>query len=180
MRLIIVGSPGAGKTTISKILAKHLNLHHIECDKFFWQGLDVVSSVENEIQGENWIVDGHLSKIHHLVFPLVDKVIVIEGLNLLNLVRSLKRDWRNPSKFWFNIQNYEKMAKRRMELINEFQKTRLHDVVTLNNFPNLSESNLASLCESIKSSSVEPRKKTIKSQRPRKIKKDESHSNGSH
>ena len=154
MRIVLIGAPGAGKTHIAQFISSRLGLAHIEGDQFFWKGLDLREEVKKRIQGSQWIMDGHVTKVHDLVFPLCDKVIVIEGFRLKNLCRSLKRDWINPLKAWFNIQNYEKMTKKREDLVEEILKERKEDVLFLNNFSNLSECELTAFCKLLKASPV--------------------------
>ena len=162
MKLLLIGAPGSGKTYIAKKLSAELNLAHIESDQFFWSGQDLRIGVTEAIRQDRWILDGHVSKVHDLVFPLVDKIIIVEALNVKSLIRSLLRDWRHPSKAWYNFQNYEKLRGVRQKLIQDFAVGRPGDVIVLENFPDLSEGQFTAFCEDLKSTSVKSKKKTIK------------------
>lgn len=163
MKIALIGAPGAGKSTIARFMAMYLHLKHIECDVYFWEGLDLRERVIEEIKSDHWIVDGHISKINDIVFPEADKFIIIENLKLKSLFRTLKRDWRNPTRAWYNIQYYDKMGRRREELIKELKATRKSDIHYLDNFPDLTESKLAAFCEDLKTTALKTKKPSIKS-----------------
>jgi adenylate kinase family enzyme len=179
MKLALVGSPGSGKTTVAKFLASYLGLKHVECDELFWHGQDIREEVSMVVTNDHWIIDGHITKVSDLVIPHADKFILIEGLKLQALYRSLKRDWRNPKKAWYNLQNYEKMSQKRAALIEELKRTRPEDVLVLENFPNLRECELAAFCETLKPSTVESQEPAVKCERPRKIKEGVADRQGS-
>ncbi len=154
MRIAMIGAPGSGKSHIARKLSKHLAIPHIQSDTIYWQGGDLRKEVADLIEGDDWILEGHISKLADLVFPKADKIIVVEGLHLKSLFRSLKRDWRNFSKAWYNVQNYERLSINRLALVNELLKTRKEDIIFLNNFPDLKESELAAFCKNFKASSM--------------------------
>lgn len=157
MKLALIGAPGSGKTFIAKFISRYLGLKHIECDVIFWEGLDLRGRIAEEIKEKDWVLEGHISKVNDLVFPVADKIIVIEDLHLRSLFRALKRDILRPHRAFYNLQFYDRMKKKREELIAELVKTRKQDVIYLDNFPDLSESKLASFCEDLKSSAVKSR-----------------------
>ncbi len=165
MRIALLGAPGAGKSHVAKFISANLGIPHIQSDEIYWQGKNLRIEVSKLIEGKDWIIEGHISKLSDLVFPKVDKVIVIEGLNLRSLYRSLKRDWKNPVRAWHNIQFYDKISKKRKEMIVELIAARKDDVLFLNNFPDLSESDLAAFCKSLKSSAVKAQKPAVKRKR---------------
>ncbi len=70
MRIVVIGTPGAGKTTLARRIAGQLGLPHIELDAINWQPgwRDLarhdpalfVSRVVEAIQAEAWVADGKL------------------------------------------------------------------------------------------------------------------------
>jgi adenylate kinase family enzyme len=165
VKIALIGAPGVGKTHIAKFISANLGIPHIQSDEIFWQGNNLRIEVSKLIENDDWIIEGHISKLSDLVFPKMDKVIVIEGLNIRSLFRSVKRDWRNPIRVWHNIQFYDKIAKKRTEMIVELIAERKDDVLFLNNFPDLSESDLTAFCKTLKPSPVKAQKPAVKRQR---------------
>lgn len=166
MRIALLGPPGVGKTHVAKFISAHLGIPHIQSDEIFWQGKNLRIEVSKLIKGKDWIIEGHISKLSDLVFPKVDKVIVVEGLNLRSLYRSIKRDWKNPLRAWHNIQFYDKISKKRKEMIVELIAERKDDVLFLNNFPDLRESDLTAFCKSLKSAPVKAKKPAVERKSP--------------
>lgn len=92
-RVLIVGTTGAGKTTLARALAAELGSAHIELDALHWQqswtpATDFVSRVERALQAERWVVDGNYSRAQALVLSRADTVIWLDyslGTKLLRL-----------------------------------------------------------------------------------------------
>jgi adenylate kinase family enzyme len=66
MRIVVVGTSGAGKTTLARRIADRLQLPHIELDAINWQSEwrdltrhdpeEFVRRVTEAIQAEGWVV----------------------------------------------------------------------------------------------------------------------------
>jgi adenylate kinase family enzyme len=150
MRIALIGAPGSGKTFVGKELSKLLNIPHIEVDQIYWSGADLREEIKTKVQEEAWIVEGHMSKIADLVLPRAQKLIKIEYPEFLSLLRSMKRDWKRPKKFFHNLQHYEKLKSKREALVNEFKRERKQDFLILDNFSKPLQSELATLRKRLK------------------------------
>ena len=106
MKIVLLGIPGAGKTTLAKKMANELSIPHIEADQIFWSGKDLRSEVSKLIQENSWIYEGHISKVSDLVLPLADKVIHLDTPEIECLLRVIRRDFRNPRKLFFVLKNF--------------------------------------------------------------------------
>jgi adenylate kinase len=116
MILILTGTPGTGKTTISSLLAEKLecylvDINHLVDEKQLYKGLDAekgykvvdMDALEEELhkiikeEGDDLkknpciIIEGHLS--HY--FPLADFVVVLRTEPNILEDRLIKRDWKD-------------------------------------------------------------------------------------
>jgi adenylate kinase family enzyme len=70
MRIVVVGTTGAGKTTLARSIATQLTLPHIELDAINWQSgwrdltrhdpEEFIRRVAEAIEAEAWVVDRQL------------------------------------------------------------------------------------------------------------------------
>jgi adenylate kinase family enzyme len=77
MRIVVVGTSGAGKTTLARKIAALLVLPHIELDAINWQSgwrdltrhdpEEFVRRVAEVIAAEAWVVDGNYGPVRDLV-----------------------------------------------------------------------------------------------------------------
>lgn len=68
-RILIIGSPGAGKTTFALSLQEKLNLPLVHLDNLFWRDNwkcvkreEFDSLLQKELEKENWIIDGNYNR----------------------------------------------------------------------------------------------------------------------
>ena len=101
-RILIVGSPGSGKTTLGRILAKKLGLPLVHLDKLFWregwgeaprEEFDALLTAE--LKKDKWIIDGNYSRTLNMRLERTDTVIFLDYPSLVCLLRVLKRVLKN-------------------------------------------------------------------------------------
>jgi adenylate kinase family enzyme len=95
-RVVIVGTSGAGKTTLGKRLAKKLEARFIELDALHWQenwtpNPNFAAAVAKALEAERWVVDGNYSsKLQDSVLEQADTLIWLDyslGTKLWRLIR---------------------------------------------------------------------------------------------
>jgi adenylate kinase family enzyme len=84
-RINVIGSSGAGKTTVSAALARRLGSQHLELDSIHhladWEPIDpgaLRSKVGEFVAGEAWVVDGNYSIVRDIVWARVDTVVFLD------------------------------------------------------------------------------------------------------
>jgi adenylate kinase family enzyme len=97
-RILIVGSAGAGKSTLSRRLGEVLGIPVVHLDKHYWKPGWVATEqqewdqiVIEETRKEQWIIDGNYSRTLELRIERADTVIFLDMPRWLCLYRVLKR-----------------------------------------------------------------------------------------
>ncbi|WP_243420718.1 AAA family ATPase [Micromonospora globispora] len=99
-RILIVGSPGAGKSTLSHEVARRLDLPLIHLDRHYWRP-GWVASDEARFRAEvagiaarpAWVMDGNYGATLDLRLPRADLLVLCDPPRLLCLARVLRRRW---------------------------------------------------------------------------------------
>jgi len=78
MRIAVIGTSGAGKTTLARSIARQLGVPHIELDAINWQTgwqdlirhdpLEFLTRVADAIEAGCWVVDGNYERVRPLVW----------------------------------------------------------------------------------------------------------------
>ncbi len=100
-RVSLVGSPGSGKTTVGRRLARSLDVPFIELDAIFhqpgWRALqreEFCDRVSEVVASELWVVDGNYSVVQDLVWGRADTVWWFDLARPLIMRRVIRRTLR--------------------------------------------------------------------------------------
>ena len=99
-RILVIGSGGAGKSTVARRLGQSLGIEVNHLDKFFWKPgwietpRDEWARTVNElIDRESWIIDGNYSGTLELRLKKCDTIVFLDMPRLLCLWRIVKRNF---------------------------------------------------------------------------------------
>lgn len=97
-KVLVIGSPGAGKSTLSTKLGELLDLPVIHLDSHFWNPGWVETDrdiwrqkVTELVSGDRWIIDGNYGLTFDIRFPAADTVIFLDFPTVVCLWRII---WR--------------------------------------------------------------------------------------
>lgn len=109
MRIVVIGTSGAGKTTMARAIAARLALPHIELDAINWQSgwhdldrhdkAEFIRRVTARIQAEGWVADGNYGSVRdalwrratHLVWLDYGRSVVMSRVIARSLYRVIMR-----------------------------------------------------------------------------------------
>src|SRR5947209_9511030 len=84
-RIVVVGSTGAGKTTLAEALSACLKVPHVELDALHWEAGWAAAStpafrtrVSEALTGDAWIVDGNYQSVRDLVWPRAQSMVWLD------------------------------------------------------------------------------------------------------
>ena len=154
-RIVVLGTAGAGKTTLAQRLALRFDLPHIELDALHWDRdwqmapLEVFRArVAQAIKGDGWVVDGNYGKVRDLVWGRAETLVWLDyslGLILWRLIkrglaRSLTQEelWNGnretlrgqflsrDSLFLWALKSYNRRRRQYPQLLNQAEYRHLH------------------------------------------------------
>jgi hypothetical protein len=101
MRIVVVGTSGAGKTTLARRIAARLNLPHIELDAINWQAgwrdLDrhdrdeFRRRVTAAIEPDAWVLDGGYSSVRDALFRRATHLVWLDYERTVIMARVIRR-----------------------------------------------------------------------------------------
>jgi adenylate kinase family enzyme len=98
-KIVIIGSCGAGKSTLARNLDSNLDMKVFHLDRIFWQRGWIQKSMDTRIdilQGfvreKRWIIEGNYLSSSELHLEMADTIIFLDITPLVCLVRILKRN----------------------------------------------------------------------------------------
>lgn len=104
-KILIMGAPASGKTSLAKRISKSMNIPHIEIDKIYWKnvkGKDINPFFKKELTSiiqnkKNFVVEGHLKKCIDVLEHSITHVVFLKPNIFILLLRSLKRFWNTKN-----------------------------------------------------------------------------------
>jgi adenylate kinase family enzyme len=100
-RVAVVGTSGAGKTTLARDLSVHLGAPHIELDEIYWgpnwtpNPLEQVRhDIDQRTSQPRWVCDGNYSVARDLIWPRATAVVWLNYSFPLVFTRALGRTFR--------------------------------------------------------------------------------------
>lgn len=148
-KIVIVGSCGSGKTTLSNRLSEISGIEVIHLDRIYWQA-DWISISEDAFRNEQikllrkarWIVDGNYASSFELRLTKADTVIFLDYNRYICIWRVLKRWMKFRGRLRPDVADgcYEKMEWDFLKYIWRFPKdTRPLMLDTLDKYENLNK-----------------------------------------
>src|SRR3954454_16607600 len=85
MKIVVIGTTGAGKSTLARELATRLGVPHVELDALFWEADWVPAPLEvfrertqQALDRDAWVVDGNYSKVRDLTWGRADTLVWLD------------------------------------------------------------------------------------------------------
>jgi Adenylate kinase and related kinases len=137
-RIAIIGSGGAGKSTMARKLGQALNRDVSHLDALFWKpnwvGVPRQEQiiVQNElVKREEWIIDGNYGGTLDIRLNAADTIIYLDYPRLLCMYRALKRSiqYRNKTRPDMGPGCKEKIDLPFLKWIWEYPKTRRPEII---------------------------------------------------
>ena len=143
-RVVVQGTSGSGKTTVSRALANVLGVACLELDGLYqqpdWTPLDIEefrSRVETFVDQPRWVVDGNYSHVRDILWPRATAILIIDLPKRIVMARVIKRTvlrilrrevlWNGNRESWRNALSLDPM--RNIILWSWNSHSKYHDIV---------------------------------------------------
>lgn len=97
-KIIVIGSGGAGKSTLARRLHEISGLPLVHIDQVFWKPnwtetpkAEMRAAIEKMVGGDEWIIDGNANSTMELRIAAADTVIFLDRPRLVCIFQVLKR-----------------------------------------------------------------------------------------
>lgn len=101
MRIVVIGTSCAGKTTLASKLSKQLDIPHIELDELHWlpewqprERNDFRERVTQAVTPNSWVMDGNYSDVRDIAWSRATHILWLNYSFPLVVWRSLQRTTR--------------------------------------------------------------------------------------
>jgi adenylate kinase family enzyme len=98
VRFAVVGTTGAGKTTLARGISQCLSIPHVELDGIYhqagWKRLpeaEFRARIIEEVGRPDWVIDGNYSEVRDLVWAASDAVIFLDYPRTVIMRRVIRR-----------------------------------------------------------------------------------------
>ena len=136
-KIIVIGCPGSGKSTFSRMLNKVINIPVYHLDNLFWNADKTtkeknvfLKSLNDTIQKDGWIIDGNFNSTLELRLQACDTVIFLDYPLEVCLDGIEKRRGKPRSDIpWIEVEEDKEF----IEFIKNFNKQIKHQIIELLN-----------------------------------------------
>ena len=98
-RVVVVGGPGSGKSTVASTLAERIGAQHVELDELWWGPgwmpagrLELRQRLSERLAVDTWVVDGnYIDEIADLVWSAADAVVWLDPPRHVAIRRAVLR-----------------------------------------------------------------------------------------
>ena len=139
-RVLVLGCPGAGKSTLARSLGEALSLPVVHLDKLWWKS-GWVNRTEGEFDalldavllGEEWVIDGNYLRTLPRRLERCDAVVLLDYPRRVCLLRALRRilSWRGRTRPDMAADCPERLDGEFVRWIWEFHRTQRPQVLEL-------------------------------------------------